>query len=320
MASPNSHPGSLHLIAPNVSAFEPSKPLTSNQNTNTLIWIGGLGDSYSSVAYPYTLAQSLGPTWSLVIAALSSTGNSWGTSSIAKDAEEIGKIVAYMKERRPNGKVVIMGHSTGCQDSMQYLTGAGADQRPHVDGAVLQAPVSDREAIEADLPKSYVQEANQLALKLCREKKDKEIMPHRLTSSLFGRTAVSARRWVDIASPGPDHRGAEDFFSSDFEEDRVKEVFGKLPAKTAVLILFSGSEENVSSSLDKEALVKKWTSVAKEAGASIDDKNGGVVPGASHNLNGNDDSVVQDLVRRVLGFIGRLENNEFGQNTTGSRI
>jgi alpha-beta hydrolase superfamily lysophospholipase len=320
MAFPNSHPGSLHLIAANVSAFEPSKPLTSNQNTNTLIWIGGLSDTHCTVAYPYTLAQSLGPTWSLVIAALSSSGNSWGTSSIARDADEIAKIVAFTKEHRPNGKVVIMGHSTGCQDCMQYLTGAGADHRPHVDGAVLQAPVSDREAIEAELPKGFVQEANTLALKLCREKKDKDIMPNRLTSPLFGRVAVSARRWVDIASPGPDHRGADDFFSSDFEADRLKESFGKLPAKTPVLILFSGSEENVPSSLDKEALVKKWTGVAKEAGANIDDTNGGVVPGASHNLNGNPDSVVQDLVRRVLGFVGRLERGEFGQNTAGSRI
>jgi alpha-beta hydrolase superfamily lysophospholipase len=319
MASPNSHPGDLHLVAPNVSAFEPLKP-TSYQNTNTLIWIGGLSDSYSSVAYPYTLAQSLGATWSLVIAALSSTGNSWGTSSIVRDAEEIAKIVAYMKERRPNGKVIIMGHSTGCQDCMQYLTGAGADKRPHVDGAVLQAPVSDREAIEAELPKEFVHEANQLALKLCREKKDKEVMPNRLTSPLFGRTAVTARRWVDIASPGPDHRGADDFFSSDFDADRLKESFGKLPANTPVLILFSGSEENVSPSLDKEALVRKWTDVAKEAGANIDDRNGGVVLGASHNLNGNPDSVVQDLVHRVLGFIRRLDKNEFNQNTAESRI
>jgi hypothetical protein len=93
-----------------------------------------------------------------------------------------------------------------------------------------------------------------------------------------------------------------------------------LPAMTPVLILFSGSEENVPSSLDKEALVKKWTGVAKEAGANIDDTNGGVVPGASHNLNGNPDSVVQDLVRRVLGFVGRLEKNDFGQSTAGSRI
>ncbi|KAM0722021.1 hypothetical protein Q7P37_002947 [Cladosporium fusiforme] len=320
MASPNSHPGVLHTIAPNLSAFEPSKPLTSTQNTNTLIWIGGLGDTYSSVAYPYTLAQSLGPTWSLVIAALSSTGNSWGTSSIARDAEEIAKIVNFIKERRPSGKIVLQGHSTGCQDLVQYLTGAGADKRPHIDGAVLQAPVSDREALEADLPKAFLQEANQLALSMCRERKDTDIMPHRFTSKMFGRTAVSARRWVDIASPGPDHRGADDFFSSDFDEDRLKESFGKLPARTPVLILFSGSEENVSESLDKEALVKKWTKVAKDAGASIDDKNGGVVPGASHNLNGNPDTVVQDLLNRVLGFIGRLEKGELGQSAPGSRI
>lgn len=320
MAFPNSHPGSLHLIAPQVSAFEPSKPLTSNQNTNTLIWIGGLSDTYSSVAYPYVLAQSLGPTWSLVIAALSSTGNSWGTSSIARDAEEIAKIVKHTRERRPNGKVVVMGHSTGCQDCMQYLTGAGADQRPHVDGAVLQAPVSDREALQQELPKAFLQEADQLALKLCREKKDKDLIPNRLTSPLFGKTAVSARRWVDISSPGPDHRGADDFFSSDFDADRLKESFGKLPAKTPVLILFSGSEENVSPDLDKEALVKKWTDVAKNAGANIDDTNGGIVTGASHNLNANPDNVVQDLVRRVLGFVDRLDKNEFGLSSSGSRI
>ena len=125
---------------------------------------------------------------------------------------------------------------------------------------------------------------------------------------------------MDISSPGPDHRGADDFFSSDFDVDRLKESFGRLPAKTPVLILFSGNEENVSSDLDKEGLVKKWTSVAKDAGANIDDTNGGVVSGASHNLNGNPDNVVQDLVRRVLGFVDRLDKNEFGQNPSGSRI
>ena len=203
---------------------------------------------------------------------------------------------------------------------MQYLTCTGASKRPFVDGAVLQAPVSDREAIEADLPRAFVQEANQHALKLCREKKDMDTMPFRFTSALFGRTDVTARRWVDIASPGPNHDGADDFFSSDFDEDRLKGSFGKLPGKTPVLILFSGEEENVSKDLNKEALVKKWTGVAKAAGASIDEQNGGVVPGASHNLNGNPDSVVQDLVGRVLAFVGRLDKGEFAQSAGGARI
>jgi hypothetical protein len=184
----------------------------------------------------------------------------------------------------------------------------------------LQAPVSDREAIEADLPRAFVQEANQHALKLCREKKDMDMMPFRFTSALFGRTAVTARRWVDIASPGPNHDGADDFFSSDFDEERLKGSFGKLPGKTPVLILFSGEEENVSKDLDKEGLVKKWTGVAKTAGASIDEQNGGVVPGASHNLNGNPESVVQDLVGRVLAFVGRLDKGDFAQSAAGARI
>ena len=76
----------------------------------------------------------------------------------------------------------------------------------------------------------------------------------------------------------------------------------------------------MSKDLNKEALVKKWTGVAKAAGASIDEQNGGVVPGASHNLNGNPDSVVQDLVGRVLAFVGRLDKGEFAQSAGGARI
>jgi len=53
----------------------------------------------------------------------------------------------YFRKIGKFGKIVLMGSSTGCQDVMEYLTGANAAKRPRIDGGILQAPVSDREAI-----------------------------------------------------------------------------------------------------------------------------------------------------------------------------
>lgn len=62
----SSHPGTLHFVPRNLSAFEPTKPLALSANVNTLLWIGGLSDTYLSVTYPLEIAQSLGPTWSVL--------------------------------------------------------------------------------------------------------------------------------------------------------------------------------------------------------------------------------------------------------------
>ncbi|KAK4500231.1 hypothetical protein PRZ48_008418 [Zasmidium cellare] len=310
----NNYPGTLHALPNYISAFEPSKPLVRSLDINTLVWVGGMGDTVGSVAYPFTIAQSLGPKWSLVLCSLRSAGPAWGVSSLATDAEDMANIISHLKEKRPGGKIVIMGHSTGCQDCMEYTVGKGADKRPSVDGVILQAPVSDREALENELPQAFKHEVDQLALKMCREGQDKDALPNRLTGPVFGRVAISARRWVDVSSPGPDHFGADDYFSSDLPVERLKTTFGKLPPSSPLLILYSGSDAS-SPQVNATKVVQQWTSVVKESGGNIDDKNGGIIPDASHNLNGNPDSVVQDLVTRVVNFIDRIDGG-FGGNSS----
>lgn len=236
MPPASSTPGVLHYIPDDVSAFEPTKPLTHSPSTNTLIWIGGMGDTLGSVSYPFAIGKALGPNWSLMTTSLGSAGKSWGVGSIAQDAEDVADVVTYIKKQRPSGKIVIMGHSTGCQDCMEYLVGKNAEKRPPVDGVILQAPVSDREALASDLPAAIKQEADQLALKMCREKQDRDALPNRLTGPIFGRLAITARRWVDVSSPGPEHSGADDYFSSDLSVQRLKATFGKLPARSPLLI------------------------------------------------------------------------------------
>ncbi|TKA68113.1 hypothetical protein B0A55_08294 [Friedmanniomyces simplex] len=297
----------LHFVPPNLTAFEPLKPLFPSADVHTLLWIGGLFDTLLSVAYPLEIAQALPATWSLATASLGSAGKSWGVGSIAQDAEDIAKIVAYFRTLRPGGKIVLMGHSTGCQDSMEHLVGPPSPHRPPVDGMILQAPVSDREAMASHLPEALLHEANQLALKMCREGHEKDALPYRLTKSLFGRVAVTARRWVDLATPG----GADDYFSSDLSEERLQNTFGRLPARTPVLVLYSGSEENVPSTVDKDALVRRWIGVIEAGGGKVDGYHGSIVPEATHNLNGCPESIVRDLVQRVVGFVGRLDNGDF---------
>ena len=315
MASPQSPkpfscPGTLHFVPPNLSVFEPTKPLTPDAKINTILWIGGMSDTPLAVAYPLSIARALDPTWSLTTASLASTAMGWGACTVARDADDMARLVAYVRELRPGGRIVLMGHSTGCQDCMEYLTGRHAGDRPPVDGVILQAPVSDRQALTDMLPQAIMEEANALALKMCGEGKDADFMPARLTSPAFEQVGVTARRWVDVASPGPAHDGADDFFSSDLADDRLEASFGRLPRTSPLLVLFSGADAYVPASVDKRALVKRWTDVVERHGGVVDSVHGGVVPDASHNLNGQAEPIVRDLVDRVAGFVERLGKGE----------
>ena len=318
--SPSGHPGTLHFIPHNLSAFEPSKPLARSGSINTLLWIGGMFDTMLSVSYPLSIAQALGPTWSVVTASLGSAGLSWGVGSISKDADDMAKIVSYFQSQRPGGKMVIMGHSTGCQDCIEYLVGKNAEGRPRVDGIILQAPVSDREGLSKDLSEAHMDEANGLAQRMCREGQERDCLPNRLTKPAFGRIGITARRWLDIASPAPQHDGADDYFSSDLSDDRLKDTFGRLPATAPLLMLYGGSDDTVPEFVDKKRLVQRWMRATGSNGGSVDAVNGGIVDGASHNLNGQSAEIVQDLVRRVNAFLAGVESGEIGAASASPRI
>ncbi|KAF2716494.1 siderophore biosynthesis lipase/esteras-like protein [Polychaeton citri CBS 116435] len=311
-SGPHARQGTLHNLPvhPTLTAFEPLKPLTRNLNINTLLWVGGLFDSPGSVDYPFALAEALPPTWALAVASLSSAGHSWGTSSIAQDAKEMSQLVGYFRTLRPGGKVVIMGHSTGCQDCMEYAVGAGREDREKVDGVVLQAPVSDREALDMFFSDTVRKEADELAVSMVGKGEGLEFLPYRLTKEGFGRCALTAKRWVDISSPAPKHDGADDYFSSDLETERLKKTFGEFPASSPLCILVSGNDEGMKPEVDKEALWKRWAGILKEGGGIVDEQASGVVEGAAHNLNGNKEEVVKALTERVVGFVGRLDQGQ----------
>jgi hypothetical protein len=193
-----------------------------------------------------------------------------------------------------------MGNSTGCQGIMEYLTGLGHESRPAIEGAIIQGPASDREALVMLMEPDVYQRSCIAAQKMVDEGNGEEILPKRETDSVFP-APCTARRWLSLASP--DHNGDDDYFSSDLSDGQLMKTFGALPAGTPLCILMSGSDEYVPTSIDKAGVIERWVGIVKRGKGPVDEVHSGVVEGASHNLAKDGEEIVGDLVRRVLGFL-----------------
>lgn len=211
---------------------------------------------------------------------------------------EISSLVSYFRSQGKQ-KVVIMGHSTGCQDCLHYFASEvhNSDHREIVDGAILQASVSDREAIAMDMDPSELESTNTTAKDWCSNGKGEHILPLSLTASNFGHNPVSARRWVSLACVG----GEDDYFSSDLPDSTLEKTFGRVDKP--LLILYGEEDEYVPKSVDRKALVNRWIPFVK---GRVDEQSRELLGGASHNLNGDDQEVVDELVKRVGRFLSSI--------------
>lgn len=310
------HPGTAHKYSKRRIAFEHASA-PSSSTPNTLLWVGGLSDGLLTVSYPSQIAKSLPPTWVIAEVLLSSSYKGWGTGSLARDARELGECVSYFKNLRPGKKVVVMGHSTGCQDIMEYLVGKDHKTRESLDGVILQGGVSDREAWE-DFGKEgqALGEAIKTAKDLVDAGKGKELLSREGNAVLEEMGGpLSAYRAYSLLAKG----GDDDYFSSDLSDEYFATTFGKIPKTTPVCFLLGSEDPYVPASVDRASLLQRWTRIIREGGGIVDDEDGGVIPGAHHNLEGDPDQVVQDLVNRVCGFIAGLESDP-AWNRTGSRL
>ncbi|KAF2251191.1 DUF1749-domain-containing protein [Trematosphaeria pertusa] len=306
-------PGTLHRYTPRLVAFEhaPPRAASAPEPLNTLLWIGGLGDGLLTVRYPTAIAASLPPNWRLAEVLLSSSYKGWGTGSLKRDARELGDCVRYFKEEaRKGGKVVLMGHSTGCQDIMEYLVGAGCEGRNAVEGVVLQGGVSDREAWanmqrDDEGMRKGLEDVMEMAEKMVKEGKEREVLPREgnVVTETLG-APVTAYRTHSLLAKG----GDDDYFSSDLPDTTLAGTFGRIPETTPVMFLLGGEDPYVLASVDKEGLLKRFADAIRTGGGVVDDKNGGVLQGAHHNLNDDPAEVAQDLVKRVVGYLKGLES------------
>ncbi|KZZ95687.1 hypothetical protein AAP_01363 [Ascosphaera apis ARSEF 7405] len=329
---PSRFNGILHRYgAEKLTAFEfktGDKP-----KPNTLIFIGGLTDGLGSVTLVDDIVEALEDTeWSVFTVLLSSSYKGFGTSTLDQDVKEIAQCVKYALQYKKetnggkDGLVSIMGHSTGSQDVLHYIYTADSKailNRPQVDGAIMQSPVSDREAVlHLANGSSQVQEALEKLIAIAKQGTvtadgHEIILPNDLVDKLDmfpPCTPLTARRFLSLVSPdSPLKPEADDLFSSDLTEERLQETFGVVAERGtlrgSMLILYGGNDEYVPPTVDKEKLVSRWEAIVKKSSPEkeIWDANSGIVPGATHAID--DISLTgprQDVARRVKSFLAKV--------------
>ena len=264
--------------------------------------MGGLSDGLLTVPYTPSLVQSL-QSFSVVEILLSSSYSGFGTSDLDQDTYELAQCVTYFSKLRPEAKIVVMGHSTGCQDIMHYLTSPG--QRPKIDGAIMQASISDREAFDTLDDPDHIKKGVDVAQSYVRQGKGNDVIPDYLTNMVFA-APISAKRWLSLISPGPEHAGEDDYFSSDLDDGRLKGTFGAIgKTGTPMLILFSGNDAHVPKHVDKQSLLDRWVRHIKEGGGTVD-QNTAVIPGASHTLK-ELGQPMNNIFERVNSFLETIK-------------
>ncbi|KAI1933607.1 hypothetical protein LOZ58_000438 [Ophidiomyces ophidiicola] len=323
-------PGILHSYSGQLSAFEYG---SGNEipKPHSLLFVGGLYDGLGTVPYVSTIANALKSTqWSVFFLLLSSSYNGWGMSSLDQDVKEIGQCVNYVRRYKDRqckntpGLVVLMGHSTGSQDVLHYLyslDSTGESKRPNVDGAILQAPVSDREhflQLLKDGDTTSMPTFNELvnlAKKNVASGSNNTILPLDSTIKVGISIPISSYRFLSLFSPdSPDSPQDDDLFSSDLTDERLNKTFGMIRhrdlLKGSLMVLFSGADEFVPDSVDKGTLLARWENATKQGDVSRDiwSSISGIIPGALHSPPDGDDNCPQrDLVSRVETYLNSIE-------------
>ncbi|KAJ8069489.1 hypothetical protein OCU04_003142 [Sclerotinia nivalis] len=292
------------------------------------------------------IATALQPTpWSLFSLNLSSSYAQWGTSHLDRDSDEIAECLRYIQEYKSskyqNSKIVLMGHSTGSQLVLHYLHKPNPHTttpifdphlkhvtRPILDGAIMQAPISDREAIQSVLrdglgkrPSSECQAAFRQIQEIAKDaaKRDQSIdiiLPMSLTSQIgYGNTPISCRRFMSLASPkSPQQPEEDDLFSSDLSDEQLAETFGMIKERgllrDKLVIFYSGADQAVPDWVDKQKLLGRWKNAADHGGRDSvwDDEFTAIIPGASHALSNDDQAGPRKfLCERLMGYVKRIE-------------
>ena len=214
---------------------------------HSLVFLPGLTDTIGTLPYLPRLAECLSAhRFSLVSPQLTANLGGYGQCTLEGDAQEIAKCVAHLRSLPPKrgGKVILMGHSTGCQEVVAYLLSStrASSETTKIDGAILQAPVSDREYYQlqrqqaSEKQRQEMDQELQRATKLVESGQGASLMPRKnaediklpidpsdTQSELAGNTsavlqpAMTAYRTWSLKAKG----GHDDFFSSDLDDATI---------------------------------------------------------------------------------------------------
>lgn len=208
----------------------------------------------------------------------------YGTGSLNRDADELEALVQHLRAQGLKD-IVLMGHSTGSQDVIHYLS----SKRDQVEGGIMVAPASDREFFERD-PDPEWAAALKTAKQLIKDGKPRETF-------MVNGMRMSAYRMHSLVGVG----GDDDYFSSDLPDapdggphvHPLSTSFGKLSAPALAL----WCEGDHCGNGDQTPLLKRWEAAANGK------LSWHVLKGASHMVS--EPGPQADLNEQVLAFLAR---------------
>ncbi|KUI64959.1 UPF0613 protein PB24D3.06c [Cytospora mali] len=270
--------------------------LGSSSARNALVFIGGLGDGPHTVPYIKTVAAKIeatqGLSYSVFEIRIRSSFSGFGWSSLTNDVEDISDAVKYLRGIGKE-KVVLMGHSTGSQDCIEY-TDYDKHHNELVDGFILQGSVSDREALPVEKGKEAIDKAVALATEMIKSGRADDAVPKSQLSFESDPWPITAYRFHSLAGVG----GDDDYFSSDLPDEKVAATWGRV--KQPILVVPSAEDQYVPKTVDFEKLLAKWKSFCP----AMSDLSG-LIPGATHTVDLP--SSQEWLGNRVVSFLGSLD-------------
>lgn len=281
------------------------------------IYLGGLTDGLLACPYVEALAAACADeNWALVQPILSSSYMGYGTGSLSRDSEELDSLMAFLHEQRGAVATALIGHSTGCQNSVHFLRHASPSSRLLVRVAALQAPVSDREAATLE-PGSSALLAR--AQDLIAEGRGADVF-----TMHYGIAAMTADRYASLVGRG----GEDDLFSSDFTDAELSDRLGHMSTKgqrmlpmteahpgLRTLIASSLADEYVPRNIDSPALVRRFQTAMDQSefcqrdGEEISQLGDTVclyLEAANHNLS-SPPSAAGTFVAAVARLLGEVE-------------
>ncbi|OAA38594.1 Esterase/lipase superfamily protein [Metarhizium rileyi] len=264
------------------------------KSRNALVFIGGLGDGPHTVPYIRTVAKHLETTgreldYSVFELRLRSSFIGFGTSSLSNDVDDIAALVKYLRGLGRE-KIVLFGHSTGCQDCMEYSNYV-KHSNPPVDGFIMQGPVSDREALECSFPR--YKESIELADTWISAGRAGDCLPGDKVPKALA-APVSAYRFKSLAAKG----GDDDYFSSDLDDVTVANFWSRF--NKPVMVLHSDEDEFVPKHVDQAVQNQRYQKVSPLVSSLS-----GLIPNAGHTVE--EEASREWLGKRVVEFLQTLE-------------
>ena len=308
--------GKLHLYHPkrrlNLLEYTSSKPASEPHDVarnNILLFVGGMFDNFRGTGYVDELAETLRSSpWRVCHVQLSSASRSFGTFDLYRDVDEIETCIRFIRSNsglgNANTRVVLLGHSTGCQDTLTYIYSRAKSARPLIQGAILQAAASDREGAMHSIStesetRSLYDQCMTLISTTPAVHHQTTVLPMHWTTPIFGPAPMSISRFLSLVSPGsPSDPSSDDLFSSDIPDSVLATTFGKVGSvtsplqplsssqKRSLMVLLSGADEYMPAFIDKAELLSRWKK-AIELGNGQLHAQSQVIEHGVHDLSGS---------------------------------